>query len=128
MKRSFDDGTLNAYLINRSVIDDKAGGYQKFVGLQVSSLSEKMSESHKIPTEQGTLVKRNKTLGQGAFSVVFEGTYKLNKVTEVAIKRVEKERLDERETTALQIVDHENVLKLLLVAKDESFWYKFCSF
>ena len=128
MKRSFDDGTLNAYLIKRSVIDDKAGGYQKFVGLQVSRLSEKMSESHKIPTEQGTLVKRNKTLGQGAFSVVFEGTYKLNKVTEVAIKRVEKERLDDRETTALQIVDHENVLKLLLVAKDESFWYKFCSF
>ena len=63
-----------------------------------------------------------------AFSVVFEGTYELNKVTEVAIKRVEKERLDDRETTALQIVDHENVLKLLLVAKDESFWYKFCSF
>ena len=128
MKRSFDDGTLNAYLIKWSVIDDKAGGYQKFVGLQVSTWIEKMSESHKIPTEQGTLVKRNKTLGQGAFSVVFEGTYELNKVTEIAIKRVEKERLDDRETTALQIVDHENVLKLLLVAKDESFWYKFCSF
>ena len=95
---------------------------KKLLSLQVSTLSEKSSESQRIPTEQGTLVKRNKTLGQGAFSVVFEGTYELNKVTEVAIKRVEKERLDDRETTTLQIVDRENVLKLLLVTEDESFW------
>ena len=54
MKRSIDDGTLNVYLIKRSVIDDKAGGYQKFVGLQVSTWIEKMSESQKIPTKQGT--------------------------------------------------------------------------
>jgi hypothetical protein len=120
---------LNAYLIKRSVIDDKGGGYQRFLGLQVSTLSEKMSESQKIPTKQGTLLKSNLKLGQGAFSVVFRGTFQLNKVTDVAIKRVEKERLEnDREMTALQKLDHENVLKLLFVTEDENFRYKFRSF
>jgi hypothetical protein len=57
---------------------------------------------------------------------VFRGTYELNEVTDVAIKRVEKERLEtDRETTALQILDHENVLKWLFVTEDENFRYKF---
>ena len=75
------------------------------------------------------MLKSNLKLGQGAFSVVFRGTFQLNKVTDVAIKRVEKERLEnDREMTALQKLDHENVLKLLFVTEDENFRYKFRSF
>ena len=50
--------------------------------------------------------------------MVFEGTWE---ETRAAVKRLELERTNEREETALQQCDHHNVIKLLDVQSDENF-------
>ena len=56
-------------------------------------------------------------IGDGTNRFVFEGTWK----TKVAVKRIEIERTNAKEETALRQCDHPNVIKLLDVQSDENF-------
>lgn len=64
-------------------------------------------------------VDRNKRLGSGAYSKVFQGRWQ---GIEVAVKRIQLlDFLTDREEATMQNVDHPNVLKLFAVEEDADF-------
>lgn len=73
-----------------------------------------MSEERKIE------VQKNKVIGKGGFSIVFEGKFGAK---QVAVKRVVKLSSDvtDRELEALQRLKHPNIVELLCVEHDDDF-------
>lgn len=64
---------------------------------------------------------RSKLLGKGGFSIVYQGTYFIKPV---AVKRISVEYLNnslEREINLHPTLNHENILKILLVEQDDDF-------
>ena len=59
-------------------------------------------------------------LGKGGFGTVFTGRFDGN---DVAVKRVRKEQVDEREEEFLIKYSHPNILKLFHAEEDENFRY-----
>ncbi|XP_046439760.1 serine/threonine-protein kinase/endoribonuclease ire-1-like isoform X2 [Daphnia pulex] len=93
----------------------------------ISSIAGQQPEATGEQRVSPTLViNRNRILGEGRYGYVFEGTWE---ETRVAVKRIEIERTNEREETALQQCDHHNVITLLDVQSDQNFKYyvlEFC--
>jgi hypothetical protein len=67
-------------------------------------------------------IDRAKIIGKGSFGIVFEGVWCGLKV---AVKRIpiENATSSEREENALEQFDHENVVKLFHVEKNQDFRY-----
>ncbi len=65
-------------------------------------------------------IDRNTILGRGLHGIVFEGTWGNKKV---AVKRIQLVNIDNvnKEETALQKLDHPNVIKLYHIKSDEDF-------
>lgn len=64
-------------------------------------------------------VDRNRCLGNGAYSKVFQGQWD---GIDVAVKRIQLfDVMTDREETTMKNVDHPNVLKLFAVEEDENF-------
>ncbi|XP_059351511.1 death-associated protein kinase 1-like [Daphnia carinata] len=63
---------------------------------------------------------REKRIGEGGFGTVFKGKFGGR---EVAVKRVEIHRVNEREEKAMLKLDHPNIVKLLHCAMDKNFMY-----
>ncbi len=63
---------------------------------------------------------RRDRLGMGSFAIVFLGSYKGK---EVAVKRIEIDRVDpdDREVKLQIDLEHDNVLKILSVDEDEDY-------
>jgi serine/threonine protein kinase len=70
----------------------------------------------------GTSYNKKDVLGMGSYGIVFSGFHRDRKV---AVKRIEVHRLnpEDREVKMQMKLEHENVLKMLTVEKDDDFRY-----
>lgn len=68
----------------------------------------------------GTYYVKKDVLGVGSFSIVFRGSHR---GLDVAVKRIELHRLDpdDREAKLQMKLEHENVLKIFAVEKDDDY-------
>lgn len=68
----------------------------------------------------GTYYVKKDVLGVGSFGIVFRGSHR---GVDVAVKRIELHRLDpeEREAKSQMKLEHENVLKIFTVEKDDDY-------
>ncbi|XP_046646147.1 serine/threonine-protein kinase/endoribonuclease ire-1-like isoform X2 [Daphnia pulicaria] len=67
-------------------------------------------------------IDKGKILGEGAYGIVFEGTFGEQ---QVAVKRIQTAYIvsNEKEEAALKKLDHPNVIKLFHICSDEEFRY-----
>jgi predicted Ser/Thr protein kinase len=86
-----------------------------------------MAQPENMSVCQATCIKgtetsylRKERLGKGNFGIVFRGSHQGE---EVAVKRLELDRLDQEDREVkLQIkLEHENVLKILAVDEDDDY-------
>jgi hypothetical protein len=65
-------------------------------------------------------IDKGKILGEGAYGIVFEGTFGEQ---QVAVKRIQTAYIvsNEKEEAALKKLDHPNVIKLFHICSDEEF-------
>ena len=76
--------------------------------------------SFSTAAEHQIIYDKTKVLGEGAYGIVYLGTFQ---GTTVAVKRILLQRLktSEREETALSRLDHPNVVKLYCVEQETEF-------
>ena len=76
--------------------------------------------SYKEIGNTGIKYTKEKLLGQGTYGTVYLGIYNDQ---QVAVKRIElkQSEKEEREVNLQQNLDHENVLKIRKVEKDDNF-------
>ncbi len=67
---------------------------------------------------KGISYARDAVLGKGGFAIVYRGFYKGK---EVAVKRIELNRTEDREVDLQHSLTHENVLKILEEDKNDDF-------
>ncbi|KAK4011276.1 hypothetical protein OUZ56_020390 [Daphnia magna] len=75
---------------------------------------------NKDKKEMKILIERDALLGEGGFAAVFKGKFGGR---EVAVKRIELHKVDEREEDAMLKLEHPNIIKLLHCEKDNHFMY-----
>ncbi len=63
-------------------------------------------------------------LGEGGFAIVYLGSFNGR---QVAVKKIQIERIEDREVKLQRSLEHENVLKLLEVEEDKDFRFLFYS-
>ncbi len=84
--------------------------------------------AYKIIGDTGIQYSKEDVLGRGGFGDVFLGIFNKEKVAvkKILLKHSEKEKekkKEEREVDLQKNLNHENILKILQVGKDEDFRY-----
>ncbi len=67
-------------------------------------------------------IDKGKVLGEGAYGIVFKGTFGEQ---QVAVKRIQSAYIvtNEKEEAALKMLDHPNVIKLFHICSEKEFRY-----